>query len=71
MDDDFSERTRSFLSWFQSRRSNISPKIQLADLRYRNSGRGVGKSSLLSSHAISIPYFPQGASSRRHNISSS
>ncbi|KAL1304478.1 hypothetical protein AAFC00_003469 [Neodothiora populina] len=41
MDDDFSERTRSFLSWFQSRRSNISPKIQLADLRYRNSGRGV------------------------------
>ncbi|GAB7347847.1 hypothetical protein MBLNU459_g5380t1 [Dothideomycetes sp. NU459] len=41
MADVFQQQSQAFLAWFRSRRTEISPKIDLADLRHRNAGRGV------------------------------
>ena len=46
MDDDFTEKTKTFLGWFGNQRTTISPKIQLADLRLHNAGRGIGTPSV-------------------------
>lgn len=45
MADEYQVKSRAFCNWFQTRRTTISSKIQLADLRHRNAGRGVGVSS--------------------------
>ncbi|KAK5121981.1 hypothetical protein LTR85_004553 [Meristemomyces frigidus] len=40
-DDDFSAKSDSFVQWLHRNGTTISPKIELADLRSRNAGRGV------------------------------
>lgn len=42
-DDGFEERSNVFMAWLKSTGAEISEKIQLADLRGQNAGRGVGK----------------------------
>ena len=47
-DDDFNQKSTDFMSWLGGLEGvTISPKIQLADLRERGAGRGVGKFSIL------------------------
>jgi SET domain-containing protein 6 len=43
---DFNEASRNFLAWLQSANADISSKIELQDLRSKQAGRGVGKSSV-------------------------
>jgi len=40
-DTDFASKSHSFVDWFKQQGTTISPKIELADLRFRNAGRGV------------------------------
>lgn len=41
--DSFDSKTSTFMSWLQQRPGiNISPKIQIADLRDYGAGRGIG-----------------------------
>lgn len=42
VDDDFATRSAAFLSWLQASDATLSEKIELADLRQQNAGRGVG-----------------------------
>lgn len=60
MADDFEVKSQAFQSWFHYRHCNISPKINLADLRFRNAGRGV---CMLFSHLILL------ASNMHHSFS--
>ena len=39
--DDFATKSDAFLSWLQQNNTTISPKIELADLRTQQAGRGV------------------------------
>ena len=39
--DNFISRSQSFLHWLKQHGTTVSPKIELADLRSRNAGRGV------------------------------
>lgn len=41
-DDDFQVKSAAFLAWLQKNGCEISPAVQLADLRERGAGRGVG-----------------------------
>ncbi|KIW03364.1 uncharacterized protein PV09_05572 [Verruconis gallopava] len=41
VDDDFATKSAAFLSWLQASGATLSEKIELADLRHQNSGRGV------------------------------
>lgn len=40
-DDGFHHKSKAFLHWLQQNGTTFSPKIELADLRYRDAGRGV------------------------------
>ena len=41
--DDFVKRSQAFVEWFRNAEgTRLSDKIQLADLRHRGAGRGVG-----------------------------
>ena len=41
-DDDFQSKSAAFTSWLQQQGASLSSKIQIADLRAQNAGRGVG-----------------------------
>ncbi|KAK5004156.1 Ribosomal lysine N-methyltransferase 4, partial [Cryomyces antarcticus] len=41
MEDDFQNKSDSFMAWLRQQGASISPKIELADLRSRGAGRGV------------------------------
>ena len=43
--DDFAQRSKEFVEWFRNAEgTRLSDKIELADLRHKGAGRGVGKS---------------------------
>jgi SET domain-containing protein 6 len=42
--EDFDGLSQAFLSWLARSGAEISPKVQLQDLRHAGAGRGVGKS---------------------------
>lgn len=43
IDEDFNQKTASFLKWFKLLQgATTNPKIEIADLRNRNAGRGIG-----------------------------
>ena len=46
VDDDFAEKSGAFANWLQSSGATLSDKIELADLRQHNAGRGVGTAFL-------------------------
>ena len=52
--DDFQIRTDAFLSWLAEAGVRMSPKMQVKDLRSESRGRGVGKSSFLTSHNLPV-----------------
>lgn len=54
MADQFQQQSQAFLSWFNSRRTKINPKIHLADLRHRNAGRGVGTCTVLCYRSLLV-----------------
>lgn len=40
--DEFNAISKGFLDWLSRSGANINPKIEIADLRQQNAGRGVG-----------------------------
>ena len=54
MADEFQQKSAAFLAWFKSRCTNLSPKINLADLRCRNAGRGLGPYLILLTLSICL-----------------
>ncbi len=45
-DDDFQQKSAGFILWFsQLQGMRLSPKIQIADMRSRRAGRGIGNHS--------------------------
>lgn len=44
IDDEFDSKTAAFMKWLLQRPgTRVSPKIQIADFRDGNAGRGIGK----------------------------
>jgi hypothetical protein len=46
VEDEFTNRSAAFMSWLRASGATLSEKIELADLRQQNAGRGVGISFL-------------------------
>jgi hypothetical protein len=47
VDDDFVERSNTFMNWLQSSGAKLSDNIEIADLRQQHAGRGVGTDFLI------------------------
>jgi hypothetical protein len=47
MDDDFENKSSTFMQWLVSSRAVVNPKISLVDLRNEGKHRGVGEVNIV------------------------